>query len=373
MKNSSLYLHFPFCRHLCNFCDFYKTKFNGKFSLGEFEAYLAASLPKLNELYQQHQQDFDPLETVYLGGGTPSLWGEEGCDFFQRTIMSFFNFSHVLEWTMEVDPNAWELATLKAWQALGVNRFSVGIQALDNRLLVDLDRAHSAEDGLKLLDTLSTMQVNFSVDFMLGIPNSEGKRDIEAELNQILQFSPKHISLYIYTIPLEHKMSESIPSDDWVAQEYARVERYLSDHAFKHYEVSNYALSHFESQHNWRYWQQQPVLALGPSASGLMVKKSSVATTGVRYKWLSHKAEYQVEYLDNDAMRLERAYTLARTNKGLNLLEWLSNDEMLKFKPEYDQWVSSGWVQPNSYPHCFFTAEGRVILDSLFAKLLPYM
>lgn len=360
-----LYLHFPFCRHLCNYCDFYKKIPQSSAELDSFHEYLTKSWIKLSEMAEIKNESFLKLESLYIGGGTPSLWGETGAHFLQKFMIDRgIERDSDCEWTLEVNPGSWTKLGLEAWRSAGVNRFSLGIQALDQRFLKILDRVHSLDEVYETLTYFGEENLNFSVDFMLGLPNSKlWERSIEKELNEILKFNPKHISLYILTVPSHYRHYDELPDEEWIEKEYLLVANFLRQHGFEHYEVSNFAKPGFESRHNLAYWRNETVGALGPSATGYF------AESGFRYKWMTTKPEFVPEQLTSAERELEKIYMRLRTSLGLNLKESYSSLDEARLRQLIDQWTDKGLAVETGPFVVRPTSKGFLLLDSLMNDL----
>ncbi len=360
-KLKSIYIHFPFCRHLCNYCDFFKSvsdnldedrkKFHDKFE----EMFFIHQ-----KLMSENNYVWSVLETIYIGGGTPSLWGEEGAFFFKEFLKKHnLKFAPNCEFTLEVNPGSWDEKSLNGWQEAGVNRFSLGIQSLDERFIKLLDRVHNLQDVFDTLTQFNKMGVNFSVDFMLGLPESEKyQRDVIKELETILTYKPKHISLYILTTKSNYIHNDKLPSEEWVEKEFLQVSSFLTQKGFHHYEVSNFAESGFESKHNFKYWESASTAALGPSATGLLSEAK------IRYKWKPHKLEYEIEELTEDNFLLEKVYMALRTNKGFDFSEF-PNDKVRKV---FKLWNEHGYGKNNGSSYTL-NSKGYLLLDSLINQL----
>jgi oxygen-independent coproporphyrinogen III oxidase len=366
-QTNSLYLHVPVCKHLCNFCDFYKVKLTERqLEFDQFESNLQAALPRVIDLHHQHYSPIGELATIYLGGGTPSLWSLRGADFFANHILTQFKVNANLEFSYEVDPSAWDEAGIKAWRQLGANRFSLGIQSTQDHILQLIDRGHGRREVFQLLEFMALQNVNFSCDFMLGLPAKGEARKIEHELQEILQFNPKHISLYIYSVGEKHPLFDFIIDDEQVAREFELVHSILTEHGFTHYEVSNYGKEGFESRHNWKYWRHENVLALGPSASGFIQTEQGA----IRYKWQTQQAVFNLEPLDQEQLKLEQSYTLLRTRQGLEYKKFFRAsselDALLVF------WQKQGWVTIDQ-GQLYLTPSSMVVMDSLHNMLLNFL
>lgn len=355
---NSLYIHYPFCKHLCHYCDFFK-KTSQNASTEQFLDSLRGSLLIHQKFLDREKIRIEALETLYIGGGTPSLLGKDFREL-KSILEKYFDLSKLKEFTMEIDPGTCEEDDLLLFQELGVNRMSLGVQSFDPLVQPFLDRSHTVKDICELLESVKKLKINFSVDFMLGLAHPAYlSRNIEKELKQILEYSPHHVSLYILSVSKSYPFFHLQPSDDDVSSEYKKVHKFLSENGFCHYEVSNYAKNNFESQHNWKYWNQESYLALGPSATGLIVNENS----GFRYKWLPNSYEIQKEELSLDQLKMEKLYTLLRTKKGVCLDEFPLDRNILT------SFCSAGYGEME--PNCFrFNEKGWVILDTLVDKLL---
>lgn len=355
---SSLYIHFPFCRHLCNYCDFYKKIPSITYHVDHFEEYLTTSISQLDALFERHGACFSPLKSLYIGGGTPSLWGERGADFLEN----FFQANKLelaldCEATLEVNPGSWTAAGIDAWRKFGINRFSLGVQSLNPQFMKVLDRVHGLNEVHDILAHFQKIGVRFSVDFMLGLPYShEWKRDINRELDEILSFSPDHLSLYILTVKGGYPLKSFLPDEDYIAQEYLFVAEKLKSAGLQHYEVSNFALPGKESRHNLRYWESESVAALGPSATGLIVKTSG--HEAIRYKWDNKAGEMLIESLGPEELALEQFYLKLRTNLGLDLGQYTSGHASLLSK-----WESLNYI--DSLHPLRLSSQGYLMIDSL--------
>ena len=357
-KLRSLYLHFPFCKHLCNYCDFYKNKIQLNHKFDDYHTYLEKSFSHHKELIDKYGVSWGDLETIYIGGGTPSLWGLSGAHFFESFLhKNDLKLNDKREFTLEVNPGGWNFEALNKWEEVGVNRYSVGLQSLNPKFIKLLDRVHNIDDSYKALDFFFNKGINYSIDFMLGLPYSkENKREVIKELEEVLKFGPKHISLYILTTNNRYIHSQNIPEDDWIQKEFLEVSEFLTEKGFNHYEVSNFAKPGYESQHNFKYWDSESVAALGPSATGFLRFKNE----GIRYKWKVNSAEYVLENLDREALDLEELYLKLRTHRGVDYQNSpfsIPSELVLK-------WQENGLVVDHDGV-IRATAKGYLIMDSL--------
>jgi oxygen-independent coproporphyrinogen-3 oxidase len=359
---SSLYLHVPFCRHLCNYCDFYKKSFDAPGNqIEEFNQFLEKSFERHSDLMRSENVNWAPLETVYLGGGTPSLWGSEGARFYASSKLGKLTLASDLEFTMEIDPGTWNEQMLLDWQQLGMNRISIGTQTLNPNFLKIMDRSHTIKETKDLLTYCQDKSLNYSIDFLLGLPFSQKQnRDIEKELRELLSFAPKHISLYILNARSKYPHTSALPDDEFIRKEYLLVSEILRGEGFHHYEVSNFALPGFESRHNRKYWRSESVAALGPTGVGLFSQNSESA---FRYKWKVSRPEVEVEILGVKEINLEQTYLSLRTSDG-----WRPSTVSPKHVQLFEQWVSlkyANWLSGVIK----LTPLGYLMLDSLMDDL----
>ena len=362
-KINSLYLHFPFCRHLCNYCDFYKkVPKNGEAELKEFHSYMEEAMLEHESLMKKNGLSWESLQTLYIGGGTPSLWGVEGSRFL-ASLLKKYNISLApnCEFTLEVNPGSWTRESLESWQAIGVNRYSLGIQSLNGQSIKYLDRVHSIEDVYETLEYFNKNQMNYSMDFMLGLPYSkETNRDVLDELERALKFNPSHFSVYILTVKENYTHYKNLPDEEWIEGEFMKVANFLKSNGFLHYEVSNFAKPGSESQHNLNYWRSASVAAVGPSATGFFSSEK------LRYKWKTKEAKVEIEMLDDEAFKLEKIYM------GLRSFEGISSDlfsNKVGFKEVVKKWEANDWIDSKTEEHVRLNSKGYLLLDSLMSDL----
>jgi oxygen-independent coproporphyrinogen-3 oxidase len=280
-----LYIHIPFCIKKCSYCDFYSVPYTRSLA----EKYVHHLLGEI-ELFCRHAEPgtFERLDTLYIGGGTPSCL--EPIDFRSiiRSLNNCFDTSGIGEFTIEVNPGTLSTDKLAAYKEAGVNRISIGAQTFNDRHLKKLGRFHNKKDihdGLEMIHDLGFTNVN--IDLIFGIP-LQSESDVIEDVAAALGLSPTHISAYALSIeegtPLfeEVKGGLQIPSDDDFAACYRNLEVLLQKEGFLHYEISNFALRDFECTHNIGYWTGEEYLAFGAGASGHL--KGERWPGGFRYR-----------------------------------------------------------------------------------------
>ena len=265
-RNLGLYIHIPFCRTKCLYCDFCSFVSRDE---QQREAYVGALL---REIEARGTKDYS-VDTVYFGGGTPSLLSAEQIGRILGEIKESFNVSPDAEITLECNPMTVSDGDkyFKELRALGVNRLSLGVQtAIDGELKL-IGRRHSFEEAkATFFEARGAGFENISVDLMLGIP-SQTFDSLRASANQVIKLAAEHIS--IYSLQLEegtplYRMRErySLADDDTAADMYELVVKMMKDAGYRHYEISNFARGGRESKHNCKYWRLDEYLGLGLAA-----------------------------------------------------------------------------------------------------------
>lgn len=263
-KPIGIYIHIPFCRKRCAYCDFYTAMCHSDV--------IKSYVSRLEEeIYRWGGALSRPADTVYFGGGTPSALGADALSKLLTAVKSAFNVSDNAEITLEINPEDASEGFFEKVREAGFNRLSIGIQSLSNQALKVLGRRHSAQDSINAFKLARKSGFdNITVDLMLGLPDGKEQDGINT-VNGILSLAPNHISCYM--LILEEKTalyakreSLSFPGDDDVSKEYLNICSILKENGYNHYEISNFSLAGSESRHNLKYWKSEEYLGLGPSA-----------------------------------------------------------------------------------------------------------
>ena len=264
-----LYIHIPFCIKKCKYCDFY----SACFFKSVYKEYFAALIREIRAWGEKTER---PVDTVYIGGGTPSVMSEDIIPLLCAVRESFL-LSGDAEITTECNP-ASDVSFLKAAKSAGVNRLSIGVQSGDDGRLKALGRTHTAADAAFTVNAARQAGFdNISLDIMLALPESTVDSALfDAEF--ICSLSPEHVSAYILKIEpntaffaLRDKLK--LPDDEQTARQYLAVCGYLRDRGYSHYEISNFARGGRESRHNLKYWRCEEYLGIGPSAHSFISGK----------------------------------------------------------------------------------------------------
>ncbi|MGQ9617543.1 MAG: radical SAM family heme chaperone HemW [Candidatus Aminicenantia bacterium] len=266
-EKAGLYIHFPFCKRKCPYCHFYSIAGERKV----FKKWLEGVILEMS-LYSGIFLEFD---TLYIGGGTPSLLYPD--DIFKilelaKEIFKMKNF----EFTIEVNPDLKDRGIIKGWKDAGINRLSIGIQSFDSDSLEILGRDYKPTKAIDFyFKCREEGHENINIDLMIGIPG-EKENNAEKIIENIKIMEPDHISIYILEsyegLPFEELIKKyGCPDDEFVYKEYYKLKRELEALKYKHYEISNFAEKGKESIHNLKYWKYFPFIGLGPSACSNLV------------------------------------------------------------------------------------------------------
>lgn len=304
----SLYVHIPFCKQKCYYCDF--NSYSNKENL--INEYIIALK---NEI---QSYSFNRYKTIYFGGGTPSYIEAEKI----IEILNCVDYKYAKEITIEVNPGTVSKEKLKYYIENGINRLSIGLQATQDDILKSIGRIHTLKEFEKtFLDARNVGFKNISVDLMFGLPNQTLK-NIKESLSYVINMNPEHISCY--SLILHEKIFDNLPDDEEERKMYYEIVRCLKEAKYNHYEISNFAKSGFESKHNLVYWNQEEYIGVGAGASSYLNK--------TRYTNVANLSEY-IRNFENriveevqDKETQEREYIILK----LRLIEGINIEEINK-------------------------------------------
>lgn len=263
-----LYIHIPFCKSKCKYCDFYSIK-TCKNNMDEYINNLKEEI----KLYST-KLTVRKVKTIYIGGGTPSTLSLENVNDILKTISNNFVIKDGIEITIEANPESLDKDKIIGYKQAGINRLSLGVQSFLNKELAFLGRIHEVEESLNTIEIINKYFNNYNIDLIFAIPGQTFE-EFKQSLNQAIELNPPHISLYNLQIEegttlykkLENNEINKISEElDYKMYNFA-IEK-LKENSFKHYEISNFAKKGYESKHNLIYWDYKPYLGLGPSAHG---------------------------------------------------------------------------------------------------------
>jgi oxygen-independent coproporphyrinogen-3 oxidase len=273
---SGIYIHIPFCERKCIYCDFYSVE-----NLNLIDRFTESLLKEI-EIFSIEADFFNDsiFDTIYFGGGTPSLLEPAQIEKILNKLSQSFKISSNPEITLETNPGTVDKRKLLEFKNLGVNRISFGVQSFFDDDLKFLGRIHTGEDAFKCVnDSFEVGFENVSIDLIFGLPGQTVEKWLE-NLKFAVSLNVPHISAYNLIVergtPLHELFSlgkVEIPEDEIQAQLYERTIDFLENAGYVHYEVSNYAFEGFESRHNLKYWQYENYIGFGPSAHSFWINK----------------------------------------------------------------------------------------------------
>lgn len=365
-KPLGIYLHIPFCGKKCNYCDFFST-FATENSLDEYTEGLITSIKKWGGNLKNR-----PIDTIYLGGGTPSLLGHR-LPRLLDAVRKNFNVLPNAEITLELNPTGNVEELLGYAKVAGINRLSIGAQSGNDSELKILGRAHTARDTENTVRLAREIGFNnISLDIMLGLPDSD-KSSLTKTLDFITNLNPEHISAYLLKIEEKtvfyKKQGElNLPDDDAQAEQYLYMCRYLEEKGYEHYEISNFSKSGNFSRHNMKYWLGYDYLGLGPSAHS--------AVDGKRFYYNRSITEFLNENppVNDGESGSEEEYIMLR----LRLKEGLDPQNFRRkfakvlpssFFSKCNIFAKAGLIEYNNHRICL-TNNGMLLSNSIITELL---
>lgn len=324
---SSAYVHIPFCRRRCFYCDF-PILVVGDQRSGENSGAIAHYVERLCEEIRQTQNLGEPLRTVFFGGGTPSLLAIAQLQQILETLDQQFGICTDAEISMEIDPGTFDLAQLQGYQSAGINRLSLGVQAFQPELLKACGRSHTIEEVYQAVDLIHQAAIeNFSLDLISGLPHQTLEQWQES-LEKAIALAPKHLSTYDLTIepmtPFGKQYqpgANPLPSDELTAEMYRMAQRTLTQAGYQHYEISNYAKPGYQCHHNRVYWQNQSFYGFGMGATSYVNGDRFARPRKTReyYDWLETHPTIPPEPATSSEYLLDTLMVGLRLAEGLDL------------------------------------------------------
>ncbi|HEX8198162.1 MAG TPA: radical SAM family heme chaperone HemW [Pyrinomonadaceae bacterium] len=323
-----VYLHIPFCRSRCSYCDFAVSIYQSDLA----EKYVEALCREISKSKIQNPKS--KIETIYFGGGTPSLLTPKQTEKILRAVSDRFSIQPNAEITMEMNPGTLTPQIARDFRSLGINRASYGAQTFDDDELKRLGRRHTAEDVRKTIDLLRAADfTNVSFDLIAGLPG-QSLKDWQRNLNEALKLKPEHLSLYLLEIhegtPLAKHISEGkqpMPDEDLAGEMYSFLLEKIAESNYEQYEISNFCLPGFESRHNSKYWTFDPVYGFGCSAhsfDGERRRWANARDTNAYIELIEKTGGAIVEetVLDEKERRAEFAFLGLRLMRGVCLTDF---------------------------------------------------
>ena len=378
MKETAVYVHIPFCMKKCSYCAFN--------SYADLHHLQRTYVDALVEEIAQSARESEPMRalSLYLGGGTPTVLSSE---LLARTLKVCADHCHPVdgvEITIETNPGTVDAAQLSSLKALGVNRLSLGVQTFDERLLALLGRVHSAEEAEEAYHLARGAGLeNINLDFIYGLPTQDLRR-WEMDLSKAIDLRPEHLSLYCLSVETDTTLARRIsggelpsPDPDLAATMYELAEARLAKAVYVHYEISNWALSGRECQHNMIYWRNQPYVGMGAGAHSFDGR--------FRYYNVLSPEEYIRRVEAGQDPAVERSEIDRLTQMSETMIMGLRLDRGISFEAFEERFnlslvevygaqirelIEMGLLDANG-SSLHLTARGRLLGNEVFERFLP--
>ncbi len=369
MSKSGIYIHIPFCRSRCSYCDFATDIYK---SSGAVDRYISALVKEISS-FQVPNSKFQ-FDTIYFGGGTPSLLTPKQLEKVLDAVHGKFSVDEKSEITMEMNPATVTTETLREFKNLGVNRASFGAQTFDDAELKRLGRRHTASDVRETIELLRNADFNnVSFDLIAGLPR-QTLRDWERNLDEALKLKPEHLSLYLLEIHESTPLAEQIrsgrqplPDEDLAAEMYKMMLEKVSEKGYQQYEISNFCLSGFESKHNSKYWTLDAVFGFGCSAHSFDGENRRWSNERDTLKYVKSVETENFKYIEDDEtdVKFEYLFLGLRLNKGIDVgeyqkrfganlileykkqLDYLEKADLIKFDGNFLRLTDKGFLYSN--------------------------
>jgi len=328
MKKLGVYVHIPFCLSRCAYCDFISSVLTDDSQLNRYVEHIIKEIGLLKESGIFSEREID---TIYFGGGTPSLLKSA----YLRSILETIRLNRRAasqEVTIEANPATIDFETLLAYKEAGINRISIGVQSLNDKTLKAIGRRHNASEAIQAIEIAEKTGLSISVDLMLGLP-FQTKEDIKFFIDEVLKHDVKHISTYMLSLEDGTKLKAQVErneikvsSDDEKVELFDYAAKLLKEKGFIRYEVSNFAKIGFEAKHNSKYWTRDEYIGIGLGAHSLISNERfyNKETFSEYYKDLDegHLPHVIEATLDESEAEEEYIMLALRTNQGINLADY---------------------------------------------------
>lgn len=371
-----IYLHIPFCKQACSYCDFYFT------TTQRYKSAFVEGLLKEIELRAGFFPEETLIQTVYLGGGTPSLLENQDLQRIFDQLRKYFQIAEDAEITLEANPDDLSAERLKALKQTGINRLSIGIQSFRSIDLQLMNRAHSADQARNCVPLAQAAGFeNLTIDLIYGIPGLTFE-EWQANVQQAIKLGVPHISAYALTVEektlLHHQVAKgtvNVPPDEAYQDQYFYLIDALAEAEIQQYELSNFARPGFESRHNSAYWHGIPYLGLGPSAHSFMGNGRSWNVANLAH-YLKHLETGQLPTQETEVLSPrdqvnEYIMTGLRLSRGIDLHHILETWGYQLDEDRYSElyeFFDAGWMEREGN-WLRLTREGKMVSNEIISEL----
>ncbi|QNA43955.1 radical SAM family heme chaperone HemW [Lacibacter sediminis] len=373
---AGIYIHIPFCRQACNYCNFHFST-----SLHYKNDFVQALLKEIELQAKANYLQGQTIETIYFGGGTPSILQIDELQQIMQQLHQYFIIDSSAEITLEANPDDVTDEKLKGWKQLGLNRLSIGIQSLFEEDLRWMNRAHTADEAKQVISKARAAGFDsFTVDLIYGTPGLTDEKWLY-NLNWVLQQNINHLSCYALTVeektPLDKQIRQHQKQDvdpEQQSRQFLILMDHLQQAGFEHYEISNFAKPGYRSKHNSSYWKGVHYLGLGPSAHSFngVSRQWNIANNQLYIQSLNQGiVSFEKEELTATQQLNEYIMTSLRLMEGCDLnyiSQKFGGDKSSQLKTEAAPYASKGLLM-NTNDHLILTKEGKLFADSIASDL----
>lgn len=358
-QDLAIYIHWPFCKSKCPYCDFYK-QVNPKVN----QEALISEYIKALEQYKQFTSE-RTIKSIFFGGGTPSLIKPQNISAIINYISAHWHTASDIEISLEANPNTHYQTLFSDLKSAGINRLSLGLQALDEENLRFLGRTHNLATARCCLQEVVKTFDNHSADLIYALPHQTPQNWLP-QLQEICSYGLKHLSLYQLTIEegtvFARKGIESLNEDEAITI-YNITRKYLKEHGYQHYEVSNFALTGYQSRHNLTYWQGGDYLGIGPSAHGRLCLNGQHYAQTYPFNHEELTPEERAEELIIMGLRLTEGIDKQRFKQicGLDFYDFINRDKL-------KQLIAQNLVIETP-EHLLTSYDGFLLIDAIATEL----
>ncbi|MDU5504918.1 MAG: radical SAM family heme chaperone HemW [Anaerococcus vaginalis] len=374
MEKIGIYIHIPFCKKKCFYCDF--TAFPN------LESWIKPYFENLKKEIILYQKNMDiEVDSIYIGGGTPTYVDYH---YIEEIIylLNKFDLSNLKEFTIEANPNSLTLEKLKAYKSMGVNRISLGVQSFDDEVLKKVGRDHNKEIVLKDIENIRKAGFNnLSLDMILNLPSGNFE-SIKKDLEIIKKINPEHISYYSlilekgsYFYSLYKKNKLELMDDDLERDIFSYIEKYLKNLGLNRYEISNFSKKSYESYHNKKYWSEGGYIGFGLGAAGFLsnVRYNNVKNF-VKYEKLIKEGKFPIEFrefISKEEREKEYIIFKLRESQGINLKEFenkFGHSLLKKYRKIIEKFYKEGFFEIDQ--NIKFTHKGFDLSNEFYIEII---
>ncbi|MBM5610652.1 radical SAM family heme chaperone HemW [Listeria seeligeri] len=376
-NTSAVYIHIPFCEHICYYCDFNKVFLEGQ----PVDEYVDLLIKEMQITAANKQME--PIDTVFVGGGTPTTLNEAQIAKLCTAIQEIFPMKEEVEFSFEANPGDLSVAKVQTMKDYGVNRISMGVQSFNNDLLKKIGRIHTVKDVYQSVENMRTVGFeNVSIDLIFSLPG-QTEADFQDTLNQALGLDLPHYSAYSLIIEpktifynLMQKGKLFLPGQDAEANMYDLLLVEMEKHGRKQYEISNFAKEGFESKHNITYWSNEHYYGFGAGAHGY-IGNTRYSNFGPIKKYMEPLQENKLPVFQQKELTLkekmeEEMFLGLRKVSGVSKAGFqrkFGQDLDVTFQNAIQKTMAKGWLE-NNEENVALTRNGRFLGNNVFQEFL---